>query len=368
MKRWFIHIGTFVTLSAAAGLFVVVSGIMPIKASSGHWPITEWFLSFAMSRSVSTHSVGIEIPPDLDERARVMKGAGHFETGCAACHGSPIWKKPRVAQRLSPLPPELSTKIAEWTPEELFYIVKHGVLFTGMPAFPSQERDDEVWAVVAFLLQLPQIDEADYRELVFGKETVASDEVPRAVIDNCARCHGIDGRGRGTSAFPRLDGLHADYFIAAMEAYSTGKRRSGIMEPIAGRVSDDEVSEIAAFYSRRRDITGPPADGGEADRQANKHALGAIQRGELIAQDGLPEQGVGACIACHRSKVDDHNPNYPVLQSQFADYLVLQLMLFQQRQRGGSDYAKLMHPVADGLKLEQMQDVAAYYASLREGT
>ena len=139
------------------------------------------------------------------------------------------------------------------------------------------------------------------------------------------------------------------------------------MEPIAGRVSDDEIREIAAYYSRRRDGTATPAEGGEADRQADNDSLGAIQRGALIAQDGLPEPGVGACIACHQSNVDEHNPNYPVLQGQFADYLVLQLMLFQQRHRGGSEYAKLMHPVADGLTLEQMQDVAAYYASLQEG-
>ena len=375
MKKWFIHIGTFVALSALAGLIVIVSGIMPIKASSGHWPTTDWLLEFAMSRSVATHSVGIAAPSNLSEPAMVMKGAGHFETGCAACHGSPIWKKPRVAQRLRPIPPELSGKIADWTPEELFYIVKHGVLFTGMPSFPSQERDDEVWAVVAFLLQFPRIDEADYRELVYGKQGVATDEVPHAVIDICARCHGLDGAGRETSAFPRLDGLHADYFIAAMQAYSTGKRRSGIMEPIAGRLSDDEVSEIAAYYSRRRDVASKSEEGGEPVREANEDSRVAIERGELIAQNGLPEQGVGACIACHRADgeqhsadVKEHNPNYAVLNGQFADYLVLQLTLFKQRRRGGSDYAKLMHPVADGLKLDQMQDVSAYYASLPEGT
>jgi cytochrome c553 len=221
---------------------------------------------------------------------------------------------------------------------------------------------------VAFLRQLPQIDEAEYRELVFGKQGVATAEVPHAVIDICARCHGIDGEGRETSAFPRLDGLHADYFLAAMQAYSTGKRRSGIMEPIAGRLNDDEVDEVAAYYSRRRDVAAKTEEGGEPVREIDEDARVAIEKGELIAQNGLPEQGVGACIACHRADVEEHNPNYAVLNGQFADYLVLQLTLFKQRQRGGSDYAKLMHSVADGLKLDQMRDVAAYYALLPEDT
>lgn len=363
MKSWFIHIGTFVMLAAVAGVLVIVSGAVPIKASSGHWPITKWVLEFSMSRSVATHSMGIQAPPNLSDEAMVMKGAGHYEFGCAVCHGSPDWTRPRVAQQLRPIPPALPTKIADWKPEELFYIVKHGILFTGMPAFPSQKRDDEVWAVVAFLLQFPWIDEAGYLELVDGNNAVSMDDVPHAVIDSCARCHGIDGRGRDTSAFPRLAGLHADYFVAAMQAYSTGERHSGIMEPIAARLNDDDFHEIADFYSRRHDAARTPAEGNDAASSVNAETQAAFRRGEIIAQNGLPEQGVGACIACHRLNRDEHNPNYPVLNGQFAEYLVLQLNLFKQRHRGGSEYAHLMHPVADGLKLEQMQDVAVYYAS-----
>ncbi|MEX0819577.1 MAG: c-type cytochrome [Pirellulaceae bacterium] len=368
MKSWFIHIGTFVMLAAVAGVVVMVSGAVPIKASSGHWPITKWVLEFSMSRSVSTHSMGIQAPPNLGDEAMVMKGAGHYESGCAPCHGSPNWTKPRVAQRLTPVPPALPAKITNWKPEELFYIVKHGVLFTGMPAFPSQKRDDEVWGVVAFLLQFPQLDRARYRELVDGTEAVPKADVPLAVLKSCAGCHGIAGQGRETSAFPRLGGLHVEYFVAAMQAYSTGKRHSGIMEPISGRLSDDEIREIADFYTRRRDAARTPAEGDDLASAANEDKLAAIRRGETIAQSGLPEQEVGACIACHSAIRDEHNPNYPVLNGQFADYLVLQLSLFKQRHRGGSEYAELMHPIADGLKLEQMQNVAAYYASLEGNT
>ena len=53
-----------------------------------------------------------------------------------------------------PPPPELSKAAKEWKDEELFWIVKHGIKYTGMPSWVAAERDDEVWSVVAFLKRL----------------------------------------------------------------------------------------------------------------------------------------------------------------------------------------------------------------------
>src|SRR5688572_22914164 len=67
---------------------VVVSGVMPIKASSGHWAITARLLDFAKLRSVSTYSLTIEAPR-LDDEALLLRGASHYEYGCYSCHGGP---------------------------------------------------------------------------------------------------------------------------------------------------------------------------------------------------------------------------------------------------------------------------------------
>ncbi|MFG0336020.1 MAG: c-type cytochrome, partial [Maioricimonas sp. JB049] len=155
----------FLVLIGAAGGLVMVSGVVPIKASSGHWPVTKWILNFSKARSVATHSMGIEVPP-LDDPTMVMKGAGHFETGCVQCHGSPLRPPSPVARMMTATPPPLTPKIRVRDPEELFYIVKHGIKFTGMPGWPAQNRDDEVWAIVAFLLELPEMDAQTYRALV----------------------------------------------------------------------------------------------------------------------------------------------------------------------------------------------------------
>jgi len=364
LRQFAIHAGVLLAILAVAGFLTAASGIIPIKASSGHWPMTEWFLQFSKKRSVSFHSVSIPVPP-LEDPSLVLKGAGHYDLGCRPCHGSPALHHPRVASSMTPHPPYLPPRIAEWEPEELFYIVKHGLKFTGMPAWPSQNRDDEVWAMVAFLLEMQQLDEEAYQRLVGGESPAAEDaplqglaqsEIVATVTENCARCHGAAGEGRGSrGAFPKLAGQPSKYLEQAIRAYADGRRHSGIMEPIAAGLDSDEIAQIAEYYSQLASVRS------ESNAQASAER---VQLGKSIADEGIPDQKVAACASCHGPGQDVRNPHHPFLAGQFADYLVLQLELFQDRHRGGSDYAHLMHPIADRLAAEQMQAVAAYYESL----
>ena len=347
------------------GLFVMISGIVPIKASSGHWPITAALLQFAKRRSVATHTIGMK-PPRLDDRSLVLKGGSHYDFACEPCHGSPMLQQPRIASAMTPRPPDLHSIALTYDPEHLFYIVKHGIKFTGMPAWPAQTRDDEVWAMVAFLRALPRLDANGYQDIAGLTKAAPGDKLPledlagesppapEVVTGNCARCHGVDGRGRGTGAFPRLDGQRLEYLSSSLLAYARGDRHSGIMEPLSAHLGADDIRRIASYYSGLpSSVPAPNADANAA----------AIERGRLIATSGDPGRLVPACRECHGPGVT-RNANYPRLSGQYADYIVQQLRLFRSHGRGGTDYLNIMMKVAGQLTEEQMHDVAQYYASL----
>ena len=363
--RWVFRTGCAPCRLVIGGFLMVTTGIVPIKASTGHWPITAWFLHFAMRRSIATHTLGLAAPV-LDDPRLVLQGAGHYETGCRPCHGSPQRPPPRIVQRMTPHPPYLPPLLATWKSRELFYIVKHGVKFTGMPAWPAPQRDDEVWSMVAFLRTLPNLDAEAYRQLVHGTATppaiaapihglLGPDQVPRMVTASCARCHGIEGHGRDGSTFPKLAGQRPAYLFASLQAFAHGERHSGMMAPVAAGLSLEEMHELALYYAS---LQGPPPLPPPQD------AALAIERGQAIASRGIPPQRVPACAACHGPGATRRNSVYPALAGQNVDYLILQLELFKKEHRGGTAYAHLMRPVAARLTSAQMRDVALYYATL----
>jgi cytochrome c553 len=395
MKRWLITAAVLLLLAGLGGLGAMSAGLIPIAASAGHFAITERLLIFAKERSLATYTLGQE-PPPLGDPALVLRGAGHFEAGCRPCHGAPdLPRLPRVPQAMLPPPPDLSGKVREYTPQELFYIVKHGIKFTGMPAWPAQQRDDEVAAVVAFLVELPKLDAAAYHRLVHGEPVqpasgsggtsgvpvagnqpashpaqgnraastseplgvlIGVERAPRVVIASCGRCHGMDGRGRGNAAFPALAGQRLPYLIEALEAYANDQRHSGIMQASAAVLSDEDMRATAEYYSRqpRRAAKGtkPSAD------------PAAIERGRQIASGGVPERRVPACKGCHGPGADDEQLVAPILAGQYAEYLELMLHLFNEKRRGGGERAHLMEAVGTRLSHEQMHDAALYYESI----
>jgi cytochrome c553 len=368
VKHPWLTLGALVIAAVMIVAIVVISGVVPLKASSGHWPVTTALLDFAKTRSVSTYSWGMT-PPPLDDEVLVLRGAGHYETACLPCHGGPGRRRPPVVTAMTPPPPFLIDQVARWAPAELFTIVKHGIKFTGMPAWPAPQRDDEVWAMVAFLRRLPGLDEAGYARLVHGElPTATADKPPapsaepsmvedrpqaRAARDLCGRCHGIDGTGRGPDAFPSLAGQRAEYLDASLRAYRDGHRFSAVMSEIAARLGDADVQEFAAYYERLPPRP-PETPGDDA----------AVARGKAIATAGLVDRDIPACVECHGPTSTPKNPAYPRLAAQHMGYLTSQLELLQGRRRGGTPHVNLMHAFVSRLRQHEIRDVARYYSTL----
>lgn len=364
-RRALLGLALLALVTALGGFLFVWSGLVSVAASSGHWPATGWLLHFSMRSAVRTQSLGVKAPP-LDDPALLLKGAGHFETGCVPCHGAPGQDRSLIARQMTPEPPYLPPRIARWKDRELFWIVKNGIKFTAMPAWPALEREDEVWALVAFLRALPDMSSERYSALANGPVATPGEagtpdhlrplgDPLGPVLANCARCHGADGLGRGEGAFPKLAGQREPYLLASLQAYASGQRRSGIMQPIAAGLDEATLRELARHYAAL------PRTGGPADDPRPASAPGLPP---AHTEAALPRRDIPKCRQCHGPTPFARNPLYPQIAGQYADYIALQLELFQAGTRGGTEYAHLMHQAADRLNSEQIRRLAEYYEGL----
>jgi cytochrome c553 len=342
---------------AAAAFLLAWSGIYNIAASRGHLAVTEWFLAFGMRHSVARRALLVEVPP-LDSLDLVTLGAGHFHAGCAYCHGSPGTPSNPVAQRMLPPPPDLSHATSQWKDRELFWIVKHGIKYTGMPAWVSQQRDDEVWAVVAFLKRLPGLSEDAYRELALGDlrvapqsgREIATTEGASEAVSACARCHGAEGRRPPSSLVPILHGQTPEFLYAALRDYAGGKRESGIMQPVAADLTPDAMRRVTGFYSR---LAPPPS----ADRPGADVAL--MEKGRAIATEGIPGARIPPCLTCHDGGA---LAVYPRLAGQSAAYMAGRLRRWKSGFVATSDSNTIMAPIARLLSDEQIDQVSAWFS------
>ena len=171
-RRWLVAAlvaGALLPLVAVVSV-VIYAGIYNIAADVPHTQPVYWLLEELRDRSVAARAKDIVIPKDLDEPKRISAGAGQYAEMCSGCHLAPGMKRTEISRGLYPRPPELRRE-SDLTPAEQFWIIKHGVKMTGMPAWGITHDDELLWDVVAFLRKLPELTAEQYQALVKSAPT-----------------------------------------------------------------------------------------------------------------------------------------------------------------------------------------------------
>lgn len=164
MKKVFITLSTISLLSVlAVGLFLYC-GLFDVSATAQHSSLTKWLMTSTMHASVGRQGESIEVP-DLNEKNLMLAGIIDFEAMCVACHGAPGKSPSPVGQGLNPPAPDLHKSALHHRPGELFWVIKHGIKMTGMPAWGASHDDESLWPVVALLMALPELNAETYDAL-----------------------------------------------------------------------------------------------------------------------------------------------------------------------------------------------------------
>ena len=152
-------------LLIGAASLVIYAGVYNIAADTPHTQPVYWLLKTVRERSIAARASGVIVPSDLTDSKRVTAGAAQYAEMCSGCHLAPGMKRTEISRGLYPRAPELS-RGSSVKPAEEFWVVKHGVKMTGMPAWGVTHDDELLWDVVAFLQKMPELTANQYQTLV----------------------------------------------------------------------------------------------------------------------------------------------------------------------------------------------------------
>ncbi|MBP8310867.1 MAG: cytochrome c, partial [Burkholderiaceae bacterium] len=147
---------------------VIWSGIYNVGADDPHWSATHRALEVARKRSIAVRAADIQVP-DLSDAELIRNGAGNYSAMCVTCHLSPDAQETELSVGLYPRPPRWDA-LGLTDPREAFWVLKHGIKASGMPAWGKSMDDRYLWGMVAFMQQFPGMTAAQYQARVAASD------------------------------------------------------------------------------------------------------------------------------------------------------------------------------------------------------
>jgi mono/diheme cytochrome c family protein len=147
-------------LALVGAATVLWLGLYNVAADDPHWSATYRLLEVARDRSIAARASTIEVP-DLNDAELIRGGAGNYSAMCVTCHLSPDAQETELSIGLYPRPPRWD-ELGDVDPRRAFWVLKHGIKASGMPAWGKSMDDRYLWGMVAFTQQFKTMTAAQY--------------------------------------------------------------------------------------------------------------------------------------------------------------------------------------------------------------
>ena len=167
----------FIAVSLAALVLVLValgSGAYNMAVTEKHWAITEKLITWVREGSIKARAKDLKVPTfEFEEEDMLAKGFAQYHAMCTGCHLTPGKQPSELAVGLYPQAPlfyERAPVINEedklYLFKKYFWVIKHGIKMTAMPAWGSTHDDESIWTMAAFILTLHGMTDEQYAALV----------------------------------------------------------------------------------------------------------------------------------------------------------------------------------------------------------
>lgn len=151
---------TLLVVLVVIAAVIIFGGFYPIAASEPDPPVIGSLLAATSDHAVERQADGIKAP--AFSAADIREGAGHYKGMCQRCHGGPGVQREDFAEGLNPQPPNLAESTDDMSAGQVFWIAKHGIKMSAMPAFGKTDSDDELWKIAAFVKQMSKTPPQQY--------------------------------------------------------------------------------------------------------------------------------------------------------------------------------------------------------------
>jgi len=172
-NKWMIGLSfvTGILVPLVVPIILLAMGAINMGADVKPGLIERTIAPWALDRSVGKRApTGTN--PYAGDSAAIATGLDHYRENCVMCHGAPDVEAADLSKGIHPSAPSLG-KENDTSDGEFFWVVKHGIRMTAMPAFGPTHTDEEIWKLVAFIRHLPDLttQEQDSLRAETGEET-----------------------------------------------------------------------------------------------------------------------------------------------------------------------------------------------------
>jgi mono/diheme cytochrome c family protein len=164
MKGFLLGIILTVIVLVAGGYFLLKSGRVSFSADQEPSAFEEHLAMSAVDASTERNAPEQKNPVPTDE-ADLVAGAQLYLNHCAGCHGLPANPETQFGRSFNPPVPPFFKEAPDMPENQNFYIIQHGIRWTGMPAWKNTLNDGQIWQLVTFLSNVQKLPPAVLKEL-----------------------------------------------------------------------------------------------------------------------------------------------------------------------------------------------------------
>src|SRR5215471_11128715 len=163
----FFVLGAISAYSFAAFALVLSAklGVLPVQADVAPTALETTLLGAALHASVARHAPN-ERNPVSESEETLLAGAKTYQAMCSRCHGASRESDNSYGRSFYPPAPQLPLKESSYTDKEMFWIVKHGIRNTAMPAWGNLLSNEDIWQVVTLIKNFDSLPDSVSAELL----------------------------------------------------------------------------------------------------------------------------------------------------------------------------------------------------------